>query len=109
MCLSRGCLVDCHLALALLFWANISLRIFGILLGLVDLLGLDEDSETALWMLFVSLRAVTSISCVFFSGIFRIVLLSRITLNFVQDMGPLAKLGLTLVGVVVFKESNTAV
>lgn len=105
--MSRGCLVACHLALALLFWANISFRIIGILFGLVDLLGLDEDSETALWMLFVSLRAATSISCVF-SGIFRVVLLSKISLNFVQDMGPLARLGLTLVRVVVFKESNTA-
>lgn len=97
-CLSRGCLVDCHLALALLFWANISFRIFGILFDLVDLLGLDEESDTALWMLFVSLRAATSMSCVFFSGIFRIVLLSKISLNFVQDVGPLARLGLTLGG-----------
>lgn len=73
-CLSRGCLVDCHLAHALLFWANITFRIFGILFGLVDLLGLDEESNIALWMLFVSLRAATSMSCAFFSGIFRVVL-----------------------------------
>lgn len=62
-------------------------------------------------MLFVSLRAATSISCEFFNGIFRIVLLSKISLNFVQDMGPLARLGLALGGggVILFKESITAV
>ncbi|KAL4126965.1 hypothetical protein QTP88_011163 [Uroleucon formosanum] len=58
----------------------------------VDLLGLDEESNIALWMLFVSMRAATSMSCAFFNGIFRIVLLSKISLNFVQDIGPLARL-----------------
>lgn len=57
-------------------------------------------------MLFVSLRAAVSISYVIFSGMFRIVLLSKIFLNCVQDMGPLTRVGLSLMRVVVFKEST---
>ncbi|KAL4156025.1 hypothetical protein QTP88_000060 [Uroleucon formosanum] len=37
----------------------------GYFFGLVDLLGLHKESNIALWMLFVSLRAATSMSCAF--------------------------------------------
>ncbi|KAL4103397.1 hypothetical protein QTP88_018774 [Uroleucon formosanum] len=37
----------------------------GYFFGLVDLLGLEEESNIVLWMLFVSLRAATSMSCAF--------------------------------------------
>lgn len=67
-----------------------------------------EDFETELWIYVVSFWAASSISCVFLSGIFNIVLLSKICLNFVQTMGPLARLGFSLVMVVVFRDSITA-
>ncbi|KAL4136344.1 hypothetical protein QTP88_007892 [Uroleucon formosanum] len=40
-------------------------RFSGYFFGLVDLLRLDKESNIALWMLFVSLRAASSMSCAF--------------------------------------------
>jgi len=52
--LSSGCLVNCHLALALLFWAIISFRIIGKLFDLAENLERDEESVNEFCMLVVS-------------------------------------------------------